>query len=400
MSQYGLVFSGGGARGAYEAGVMYYMRTQLPAPVRNVSIPIFAGTSVGSINACICAINAQSPRMQGEELKRLWLGLKQKDVYNRSVFSLGKLIVHTMHSGFVNLTRGVAQSDTHFSGILDTSPLKKTLDSQLNFHHIENNIKQGFLQALSIAGTNVDTGNAELFLQKHPSLAYTGDYIVHESQISSRHIMASSAIPIVFPAETINQQCYIDGGLRLNTPLAPAIQLGADKIMVVSVQHRQTQSTAAGSGTANLGQTLSRVFNSIFLDKIRSDYDQTTRINRIIEWGEAVYGPNFLKDINQHLDDANITGDIANRGLKKLEILRITPSIDCGEIFRECFNKTPKSNFSLFERSLVRILDIDPSSGFDFLSYITFMPTYIQALFDLGVKDAHEQRLKICEFFT
>src|SRR5262249_33044325 len=158
---------------------------------------------------------------------------------------------------------------------------------------------------------------------------------------------------LVFPSVLIDGIAYTDGGLRLNTPMSPAIQLGADSILVIGLHHyAKPGEKVPFHGTKGhppaLGQVLGRVMNSIFLDRIQYDIEQLERINRIIDWSEAVYGKDFLKELNAMLHHRNIRGDIANRGLKRLNVFRIRPSEDIGEIFGHCFRRG-RDKISSFE---------------------------------------------------
>ena len=147
-----------------------------------------------------------------------------------------------------------------------------------------------------------------------------------------------------------------------------------------------------------MGQVLGRVMNSIFLDRIQYDIEQLERINRVIDWGEHLYGKKFLGDLNAMLHRKKIRGDIANRGLKRLKVLRIRPSEDIGELFSHCFRRERDLNFSSFEKFLVRFLDVDPSGGIDFLSYISFLPEYLKTLLDLGFEDARRHHNELKDF--
>lgn len=243
----------------------------------------------------------------------------------------------------------------------------------------------------------------EPFIEKSPEVEYTGEYIIHFGKSDPIHAMASAAIPIVFPSVMVDGIAYTDGGLRLNTPMSPAIQLGADSVLVIGLHYRAPAHEIPFHGEIGkpppLGQILGRVMNSIFLDRINYDLEQLERINRIIDWAEMLHGKTFIADLNDMLLQNKIRGDIANRGLKRITALRIRPSQDIGEIFSECFQQNSKRHFSAFEKLLVRFLDIDPTKGIDFLSYIVFMPEYLQRLLDLGFEDARSNHDKIVAYF-
>ncbi len=302
----------------------------------------------------------------------------------------------------MNMLKGENRS-SHFNGFLDTAPFLPFIEKVIPWPMISKNIKAGLLQAISIVATNVFTGRTELFIEKLPEVEYTGEYIHHTTRIKPIHAMASAAIPLIFPTVMVDDIAYTDGGLRLNTPMSPAIQLGADAILVIGLHHRAKPGEKIpfhgekGKSPA-LGQVLGRVMNSIFLDRIQYGIEQMERINRIIEWGETIHGKHFLEEINTMLHREKIRGDIANRGLKRLSALRIRPSEDIGEIFSDCYRRGRDKHFTHFEKFMVRLLDIDPAEGVDVLSYIGFMPEYLSKLLELGFEDARRSHSDLIAF--
>jgi len=147
---------------------------------------------------------------------------------------------------------------------------------------------------------------------------------------------------------------------------------------------------------------LGRVMNTIFLDHSQSDFDQLVRINRLIEWMEGVYGHDSVDKINKLIVEQGYRGDIAERGLKKIGFLNISPSRDIGQFFLECYqtHHAPNDNFSFMQRFLTRALDINPETGADFLSYLAFMPSFLGGLVDLGYQDAKSKASELEAFFS
>ncbi len=400
-----IVLSGGGARGAYEAGVIHYIRTALSLPAKNRRFDIYTGSSVGAINACFMASTAHQLDYQGQGIHLFWSKLQQDDVYRRDTKALMNFIKHSTKSMLSNLSFGVKNSRFHYRGFLDNTPLMETLTDKINFKRLHDNIQKHHSGALAVIATNVMTGKAELFIDKNQSVHFTGAKRAHLNPITASHALASSAIPIIFRPVLIEQIPYIDGGLRLNTPLSPALQLGADRILTIGLHHstepeQPPLSCSVDGCYPTLGQVLGRVMNTIFLDHSKADFDQMTRINRIIDWVEQVYGESALENINQYIKEQGIRGDIAERGLKKIETLNISPSKDIGELFLECYQqgRGPDDDFSIMQRFLTRALDINPESGADFLSYLAFMPRFIHALLDLGYQDANSKAAEL-EYF-
>lgn len=412
----GLVLAGGGARGAYEAGIIHYLRTQLSRQTfRHNDFAIICGSSVGAINACFMAATAHDPLYQGNRCYELWSQIKQADIYKRDVLSFASFVTGSLYSVAKNIfTRridypnGLAQMD-HFKGLLDTKPFVPFLKKVIPWQQISINIANRYFEAVTVTATNIFSGKLELFIEKHPELPYTGDYIWHDTKMQHFHAMASAAIPMVFPTVKVHRDYYADGGLRLNTPLSPAIQLGAEKILILgphnveeASQIQETDRFIEPTTPPSLGLLLGKILSSIFIDKLDYDIEQLQRINRLIDWGEAVFGDDFIQKINSYLDENKIVGDIANRGLKKIEVMRISPSRDIRELFSEAIHKSSylRKEFTSFEKTLLKLLDVDIESGKDFLSYILFYPEYIKMLLELGFEDAKQNHDQLLEFFS
>lgn len=415
-----LVLSGGGARGAYEAGVLHYISSQkLLKSDFGKNFDVITGSSVGAINACFMAATAHNLKYQSSKIYDIWKNLKQENVYKRDVATLAQMFGRSVSGVFKNLFRRVDNTkhahdpSKHFRGLFNTTPLKKFITNVIPWKQITLNLNQNLFDALCITSTQVASGLPELFIEKRPNFSYTGHYIWHDIKIDYKHALASAAIPIVFPTVKIGSQDYMDGGLRLNTPMSPAIQLHADKILAIGPQDPSQGATERSENgqkvdflkrtpAPSLGSVFGKLLNSIFLDKLDYDIEQMERINRIIQWGEECYGKDFLDKINAHIRDNNITGDIANRGLKRLEVLEIYPSEDIRKIFVSSVQKSDffKNDLTSFEKILLKLLDVDLSTGQDFLSYIMFYPEYISKLIELGYEDAKSQHDTIHEFLT
>ena len=411
-----LVLSGGGARGAFEAGIIHYIRTKLPPSIAfKRPFDILCGSSVGAINTCFMASSNHDLAYQGKKIFEIWNQLEQAKIYRRGVGMLTRF-TGRMVGGFMRQLFGLKPKEEnikkfkqyHFVGFLDASPLPLFLKEIVAWKQISLNVQRGSPMAVSITATNVHTGKMELFVEKHPSVNYTGRHRVHFVTIEARHAMASAALPLLFPTVRVERNFYCDGGLRLNTPLSPAVQLGADKIMVIGLHHVAERAEQGMDEPflehplpPTMGEIMGKVLNSIFLDKLDYDLEQMSRINRVVGWGEEVYGPDFLDRINRHVAEKGIRGDIASRGLKRLKVMTIFPSTDIRKIFRECVDdpKFLKRNLTPFERTLMKVLDVDIRHGEDFLSFILFVPSYLKRMLELGFEDARRNHDKLVEFF-
>lgn len=400
--RFALVLSGGGARGAYEAGVIHYIRTMLPSPLRDHQFDIFCGNSVGALNIAFMASTAQDPNMQGRKLCEHWENMREEYLYRRDLTALLEL-VYKNSKGFVfNLFRDVKNRTSYLSGILDNTPLSSYLKKKISWKGIAQNVRSHRIQAVSIVATNVLDGSAELFIAKDAQVQYRGDLKVHFGPILPLHVQASAAIPILFPTVNVNGVPYTDGGLSLNTPLSPAIQLGADKILVIGLhgrlkpgEHNPAQELHGQEAPSSM--VLGRVMDSLFVNNVESDLDQLGRINRLLAAGEAIYGKDFLEKLNAQLRAEK--HKTFSHGFRPLEVFSIQPSENLGKIFTYCYEKRRDDYFSTFEKVLFRITDIDPTSGNEFLSYISFMPYYLKTLLYLGFEDARKQHNQLQKFF-
>jgi NTE family protein len=404
MKKLGLVLSAGGARGAYEAGVIHFIRTGLPKKYAARQFNIYSGTSVGAINTVGMVSLAADPLQQGEWLKRTWFSLKQNNIYRRDLSATTHFLSSTLGGVLRNFLtfnpfKLGLRKGPHFESFLDTAPLKRYLSKIISWKSVEENIRRGPVDAVAINVTNMTSGRNEIFLQKKPSCPYQGHYIVHQGPIEPLHVVASAAIPIIFPPEKIGQNYYADGGLRLFTPISPAIQLGADKVVVVGSRKRVPPrkpylgTSRPDHSTPTIPEQLGRLLNGFFLDRIEFDMEQLTRINTIIDTSEKIYGKNYLEKLNQQMKKDGCKTDIASRGLRKIEGIEIQPSEFVNKIFLDTFQrKGNEFKLSALEKMLIRLLDIDPTSGSDLLSYLIFAPEYIRELFELGFQDAKGQK--------
>lgn len=417
---YGVVLSGGGARGAYEAGVMHYIRSALPASARERALHIYSGSSVGGLNACFLAAYADRPLEQGTYLRKAWDQVRQEQIYRRDLAAIGRLMTRSVAGITLNMFRRAKldeeNSSIHFRGLVDTSPFPKFLQRTVAWKRMHEMIERKIVHGVSITLTNMKNSRMEFFIHKHPTVPYTGNYFVRYGELDWRHVMAGAAIPVIFPPVEIDGIYYADGGLRQNTPMSPAIHMGADRVLVIGMHDPKLTSLTANPhgievprpkkkvGTLTppaLGEIFGTILSSIFLDRLDYDLKQMERINRVIDWAEKVYGGDFLDRINQWLKKEGIEGDVASRGLKRLKVCAISPSRDICELFGSVMRRPGVvRSFSAFEKMLFKILDIDLYRGQEFLTYFMFLPEYLRELIQLGFDDAKSRHDELVEFLT
>ncbi|MFH1017994.1 MAG: patatin-like phospholipase family protein [Pseudomonadota bacterium] len=399
-----LVLSGGGTRGAYEAGVIHYIRTMLPGELsRRFQFHIQCGSSVGAVNSTYMAATMTDPVLQGNLLLELWKNLRNEHIYRRGPISFGKFLFRTVAGFGLNMlgVKGImSPNDTAlgFKGVFDTTPFRSTLRRMCPWANITRNIRAGLLDAVTVSATNVQTGEIELFVQKASHLPKSERIILREVRISPRHVMASAALPLLFPAVPIDGSYYNDGSVRLNTPLAPAVSFGASRILIIGTRYQHHKQASEEASTLarisrqqpppTIADVLGKFYNAILLDRVENDRDQVNRINRILEACQTHVSPGVYKSICR---EARV---------QRIETTSIFPSVDIQDLVDEAVRGNYRSLKSLgaFERFVLRILEADPSRGLDLLSYFLFEPIYLNKLISLGFEDARAKHDELCEF--
>ncbi|MBI1909815.1 MAG: patatin-like phospholipase family protein [Deltaproteobacteria bacterium] len=399
----GLVLSGGGARGAYEAGVVHFIRTALPQ--KDIRFDIITGTSVGAINACFLAATADDPQLQGREIRRLWETLSPSRIYKTGALSIGKALLQTIKHDLLGWIkerrRDEAVPFTFYKSLQDTSPLHEFLGREIPWQNIPQNMKKGVLGALALSTTDIRTGQLVIFLEKTSPLAYIGTPDAVKTTITETHAMASAAIPILFPPIEVDGAYYCDGGLRQTTPISPAVALGAEKVLIIALRYSPLQQKPVKKAVPpSLGHIVGKVFNSIFLDHLEYDLTMMKRMNRIIDWSTKLYGPQYLEELNKAIAQDDILKHIPRRGIRKIEELTLYPSADIGSMAADFVRRNGfKMELALWHRMFFKATQAGQETESDLLSYLLFDPAYLKELFELGYEDARRQKDKLIQFF-
>jgi NTE family protein len=397
-----LVLSGGGARGAYEAGVIRYLRGELAETLGfQPRIDILCGTSIGAVNACFLASTAEDPAGQGEALVDIWRSLRLEEVFHWSALSLAALPVYVLRQ--LRATR-LRQVSWRLSDFMYPVALARVIEGRIEWDALHRNVRNGMLDALTVTATDLGTGRAVVFVETRGALPqWSRDPLVEAraEEIGPRHALASSAIPLLFRPVLIDGSWFIDGSVRLNTPLAPAIRLGAERVIVVGLRQAartervpRIESAEPPSTAAQLG----RMLNALLLDHTDYDLERLHRINSLIAKGERASGRCF-----DELEE--ITASDLGAPLRQVKDLVIRPSQDIGLMAREYAARRVKRlrRGTLASRLLRRAAadeDAAADGAADLASYLLFDGEYADGLAALGHSDARAMREALVEFFA
>jgi NTE family protein len=401
------VFSGGGARGAYEAGVVRYLVEELPKRIgRPVKFDILCGTSVGAIHACYMAATAQQGPARGIQLVDFWRTMKIEQVLpftRRDLFDLARRIVGVRR--MAELMRGASVPDRIY-GMLNTRALERMVVRAVPWRRIRSNVNDGHVEAVAVAATELATGRVVAFLESHdrnlPGWLPDPTLVPELTHLRPTHALASAAIPLLFPAVRIANTFYADGGLRLNTPLAPAIRLGADRILVVALRRHARHATEASLAThrvddyANPFFLFGKLLNAILLDHMDGDIARMRVMNEMIRDGESAFGPTYLDRLNE------VSQSHRGQRFRLIDDLVIRPSADLGALAGDVLQSIPQASIrSPLFRLAMRGLGSGSSrtAESELFSYLLFDGDFLAPLTELGYRDAAAQEEELVRFF-
>jgi NTE family protein len=386
-----LILSGGGARGAYEVGVLWYIFDDLtrirgrPPPV-----DILSGTSVGAINACYLAAHLSDPVLGVRRLVELWTELQLTHVLGfglRQVVSLPRLLLGGTPNG---------------TGLFDVRPMADLVSREISWRAVTRSLRRRKLRALSVSCTEVSTGRTVVFMQTSPDTivpsAAPPRTLFRADRIGPPHALASASIPILFPPVRIDGELYLDGGLRQNTPIAPALRLGATHIFAVGGS-REVRGVATneggspGAAAPGIAFLLGKILNAFLLDHIDVDIELLTRLNHVLEDGSHAYGDGFTSRMSA---EAHRRGQPAYRHVHSLGV---RPSEDIGRLASEHVRRGRFRGDPLVTKKLLTLLDFGGGSEADLASYLLFDGAFCRQLIEMGRSDAKARRDELMAFF-
>lgn len=371
----GLILTGGGARAAYQVGFLRAVSHLLPRGAPN-PFPIICGTSAGAVNAAALAADATDFHRAVRRILIIWKYFHAEQVYRSDmlgVMGTGARWLSAMLLG------GLGENNP--SSLLDNSPLSKLLRERLDLSGIRRSINLGALYALSVTASGYSSGQSVSFFQSVPGITgwQRARRLGIPEIIDYEHLLASSALPFIFPAMALRREFFGDGSMRQIAPISPALHLGADRVLVIGVGRQmvhQPERPMLGS-YPSLAQIAGHALNSIFLDSLEVDIERLQRINKTVRMIP-------LEERSKHRME-----------LREVEVLVISPSEDIDRIAAQYSHELPRSI-----RFLLRGLGATRANGSTLTSYLLFEPAFCRALIALGYKDTMARRDEVMKFLS
>jgi NTE family protein len=367
-----LVLTGGGARAAYQVGVLSAIAKFMPRS-HGVPFPIICGTSAGAINSTALACYASCFQLAVKKLEWVWKNLDPERIYHTDPM---RVFSHLIGGVVGNFQADYANKSAR--SLLNNAPLRQLLETVVDFSRIDTNIRRGYLSAVSVTASSYSSGDSISFFQSEASISpwFRAKRRGEPTQLNSQHLMASAAIPLVFPSEKIQRHHLGDGSVHQLSPLSPAIHLGAEKIFIVGVEQPKEPLHAVENNPhpPTTAAIASHLLDSVFSDTLQSDIERMERVNNTLS---------LIPDAKKK----NISG------LKNIESYLLNPSHDFNNIAVKYYDKLPLSI-----RLLLRSMGINNDAESSLVSYLLFEKNYCKELINLGFNDALEQETKIRQF--
>lgn len=375
MSQIALILSGGGARGAYQAGVVQGIYEILKSAGLPMKIDHFSGVSAGAINASYLASLWDDQEKAIKNLVDLWSQLKSSDIYYTDAVSLGKIGLKWVSELSLG---GVTGGGGDGRALLETEPLKALLKSKLDTNKIASNLDKDLFRSLIITAVDYYDSTAVSFIQTNKKIQSWKKQrrVSEEAKITVDHVLGSSAIPLLFPPRPIENRFFGDGCVRNSHPCAPSIYLGAQKLIVIGVKSRANKGYEKESHSMTKAPSVARVvnllLNAVLLDNVEHDVERLIRMNQIVKQVE----------------------NSSNLSYKKLDFVFISPSRDIGALASKHMAKVPR-----IIRYLIKGLGSLEDAN-ELVSYLLFESPFCSELIEMGFQDAIDDRENIIKLFS
>jgi NTE family protein len=368
----GLVLPGGGARAAYQVGVLRAIADLLPARSAN-PFPVVTGTSAGAVNATAIAVHADRFRVAIGNLERVWRNFQVGQVFRADS---GTVIRSGLHWALAMLSGGWLLPPPR--SLFDNSPLRELLRGQFDFAGIRRSIDAGHLDAIAMSAAGYTTGRSVSFYESKPGCdpwsrtRRTGD----PADLSLDHVMASVAVPFLFPPVSLGDEYYGDGAMREANPFSAAIHLGARRLLVIGTRNENRPQPPLPPVSPTFGQIFGYMLDALFSDGLYADLERLTQINQIVD----------------RVGELTSVGDNKVH-LRRIDIMVIMPSRDLSEIARHHTASLPRAL-----RTLLRTMGALNSGGGQLMSYLMFQDSYTRELIALGYQDAMKRSDDLLSF--
>ncbi len=371
-----LVLPGGGARGAFQVGVLRAIAEMCPHGCEN-PFPIISGTSAGAINSVVLASKARRFRVAVTELERVWAHFHSDQVFRSDSLTMLKSSLRWLGA----IVTGGTLVDMPKS-LLDNAPLRELLSHNIHFPRIQESIDRGHLHAVAITAAGYRSAKSKSFFQAAPDCqawSRTRRQGIRE-EIHLDHLMASIAVPMIFEPVMLHGEFFGDGAMRQATPLSPAIHLGADRILVIGVRDEKAgedTDTSTPQPYPSFAHIAGYMLDTLFMDGLYSDLERMTRMNLLID--SAVYDQN--------------TGLFPK--VRPIDTMVVLPSRDLREIAVDCREEMPRP-----VRALLRGVAGRNANEGRLLSFLLFEQAYTRELIKLGYNDALQVKEQLTRFIT
>lgn len=368
----GLILSGGGARAAYQVGVLAAIADLLPDASRN-PFPVIVGTSAGAVNAVGLACGALHFSEAVRRLNAVWQGFHTHMVYRSDWPGVLRQAARFVGHSLLGLGREVPVA------LLDSSPLGELLARELDFSGIAAAVRHRQLRAVAVTAFGYESGQAVTFYQGRSTIDpwFRHRRVGVPTRLQLQHLLASASIPLIFPPVKINREYFGDGAVRQAAPISPALHLGANRVLVIGVSgngQSQPPVRAVSKRPPSLAQIGGHLLNSTFIDSLESDIELLERLNQL---GSMVPPERRSRSL----------------GLNPVDVLVIAPSRPLDQIAARHQHELPKAL-----RLFLRGPGATKAGGAGVLSYLLFEPGYCSELIELGYQDAMARKADLCAF--
>lgn len=372
----GIVLTGGGARAAYQVGVLRAISaiTNFPKnPFR-----IISGYSAGAINGAWLAGHADNFEQAVQTMWDEWAALTPDKVFNTDVPNVLYMAVRWIKDRSFG---GVHQNQRQINYLLDTLPLQKFIQTRIDYEGVRRHLQNENMFGVSITSVNYHTGQSVTFysgskdIQDWKSL----NRVSIRTDLAPEHVIASSAIPIFFPPKKIGDYHFGDGMVRLNAPLSAAVKMGAEKLLVIGIQGENSQLVTAPeqNGNVTIGEIAGTILNGLFFDSLDADLARLQRINRTVS---------LMSDEERERGKDH---------LRQIPVLVMRPGSQVGKPSQCEFGRMPATL-----KFLLKGIGLTENRGVDLLSYLAFEPQYLRAMLESGYEDTMKRKSDIEEFFS